>query len=205
MVFDTASCSLQPQTTIPDVFLWLVSGRKRLAYVRIPAYSILFSLVEEQRGRDSGRVTTLYMKVIVLKPKLILSGHFLVIDAYCWTYTDHWMMLTITTLHYTTTPYGLLSRWFGLLLNVAFPAEYHKRNDADFFVIFYSVLKIMAATHSPSLQEVQQVRSLQSLRSTYGSAWPSTARRPPTTCRRSFCPFSKRRRRRSRRGCSLMG
>lgn len=75
MVFDTGSCSLQPQTTIPDVFLWLVSGRKRLAYVRIPAYSILFSLVEEQRGRDSGRVTTLYMKVIVLKPKLILSGH----------------------------------------------------------------------------------------------------------------------------------
>ncbi|XP_037622050.1 fer-1-like protein 4 [Sebastes umbrosus] len=52
----------EPQTTIPDAFLWLLSGRKRLAYVRIPAYSILFSLVEEQRGRDCGKVTTLYMK-----------------------------------------------------------------------------------------------------------------------------------------------
>lgn len=58
--------SPQPQTTIPDVFLWLLSGSKRLAYVRIPAYSILFSLVEEQRGQDCGRVTTLYMKVTVL-------------------------------------------------------------------------------------------------------------------------------------------
>ncbi|KAF3856707.1 hypothetical protein F7725_017430 [Dissostichus mawsoni] len=52
----------EPQTTIPDAFLWLLSGSKRLAYVRIPAYSILFSLVEEQRGRDCGKVTTLYMK-----------------------------------------------------------------------------------------------------------------------------------------------
>lgn len=53
----------QPQTTIPDVFLWLLSGSTRLAYVRIPSYSIFFSLVEEQRGRDCGRLTTLYMKV----------------------------------------------------------------------------------------------------------------------------------------------
>lgn len=67
------AASSQPQTTIPDVFLWLVSGRKRLAYVRIPAYSILFSLVEEQRGRDSGRLTTLYMKVKVPKLKIIHS------------------------------------------------------------------------------------------------------------------------------------
>ncbi|XP_034548431.1 fer-1-like protein 4 [Notolabrus celidotus] len=52
----------EPQTTIPDVFLWLLTGRKRLAYVRIPAHSIYFSLVEEQRGRDCGRLTTLYMK-----------------------------------------------------------------------------------------------------------------------------------------------
>lgn len=57
--------SLQPQTTIPDAFLWLLSGSKRLAYVRIPAHSILFSLVEEQRGRDCGKVSTLYMKVII--------------------------------------------------------------------------------------------------------------------------------------------
>uniref|UniRef100_A0A8D3CW72 Fer-1 like family member 4 n=1 Tax=Scophthalmus maximus TaxID=52904 RepID=A0A8D3CW72_SCOMX len=47
--------SLQPQNTIPDAFLWLLSGSKRLAYVRIPAHSIFFSLVEEQKGRDCGQ------------------------------------------------------------------------------------------------------------------------------------------------------
>uniref|UniRef100_A0AAV2MM10 C2 domain-containing protein n=1 Tax=Knipowitschia caucasica TaxID=637954 RepID=A0AAV2MM10_KNICA len=54
--------SQEPQSTLPDVLLWLRSGRKRLAYVRIPAYSILFSMVEEQKGRDCGHVSTFYMK-----------------------------------------------------------------------------------------------------------------------------------------------
>uniref|UniRef100_A0A8D2ZTG7 Fer-1 like family member 4 n=1 Tax=Scophthalmus maximus TaxID=52904 RepID=A0A8D2ZTG7_SCOMX len=45
----------EPQNTIPDAFLWLLSGSKRLAYVRIPAHSIFFSLVEEQKGRDCGQ------------------------------------------------------------------------------------------------------------------------------------------------------
>lgn len=52
----------EPQTTLPDVLLWLRSGNKRLAYVRIPAYSVIYSLVEEQKGRDCGRVSTFYMK-----------------------------------------------------------------------------------------------------------------------------------------------
>ncbi|XP_068598130.1 fer-1-like protein 4 [Brachionichthys hirsutus] len=70
----------EPQTTIPDVFLWLLKGRKRLAYVRIPAYSILFSLVEEQRGRDCGRVTTLYMK----SPGSAASEIFAKVEAFLW-------------------------------------------------------------------------------------------------------------------------
>ncbi|KAK2861740.1 hypothetical protein Q5P01_001273 [Channa striata] len=70
----------EPQSTIPDVFLWLLSGTKRLAYVRIPAYSILFSLVEEQRGRDCGRVTTLYMK----SPGGSASEIFAKLEVYVW-------------------------------------------------------------------------------------------------------------------------
>uniref|UniRef100_A0A3Q3WRE7 C2 domain-containing protein n=1 Tax=Mola mola TaxID=94237 RepID=A0A3Q3WRE7_MOLML len=69
--------SKEPQTTIPDVFLWLLSGSKRLAYVRIPAYSILFSLVEEHRGRHSGQVTTFYMK----NPK---GAIFAKLEVYLW-------------------------------------------------------------------------------------------------------------------------
>ncbi|XP_023271889.1 fer-1-like protein 4 [Seriola lalandi dorsalis] len=70
----------EPQTTIPDAFLWLLSGSKRLAYVRIPAHSILFSLVEEQRGRDCGKVTTLYMK----SPGGSASEIFAKLEVYLW-------------------------------------------------------------------------------------------------------------------------
>ncbi|XP_047438117.1 fer-1-like protein 4 [Mugil cephalus] len=70
----------EPQNTIPDAFLWLLSGKKRLAYVRIPTYSILFSLVEEQRGRDCGRVTTLYMK----SPGGSASEVFVKLEVYLW-------------------------------------------------------------------------------------------------------------------------
>ncbi|KAM6946878.1 fer-1-like protein 4 [Lycodopsis pacificus] len=70
----------EPQTTIPDAFLWLLSGSKRLAYVRIPAYSILFSLVEEQSGRDCGKVTTLYMK----SPGGSASEIFAKLEVYLW-------------------------------------------------------------------------------------------------------------------------
>ncbi|KAM9410752.1 fer-1-like protein 4 isoform 2-T2 [Pholidichthys leucotaenia] len=72
--------AIEPQSTIPDVFIWLISGSKRLAYVRIPAYSILFSLVEEQRGRDCSRVTTLYMK----SPGGSASEIFAKLEVYLW-------------------------------------------------------------------------------------------------------------------------
>ncbi|XP_077460197.1 fer-1-like protein 4 [Stigmatopora argus] len=70
----------EPQSTIPDAFLWLLSGRKRLAYVRIPAHSVIFSLVEDQRGRDCGRVTTLYMK----SPGGSTSEIFAKLEVYLW-------------------------------------------------------------------------------------------------------------------------
>uniref|UniRef100_A0A3Q3GKY8 Fer-1 like family member 4 n=1 Tax=Labrus bergylta TaxID=56723 RepID=A0A3Q3GKY8_9LABR len=70
----------EPQNIIPDVFLWLLTGRKRLAYVRIPVHSIYFSLVEEQRGRDCGRLTTLYMK----SPGSSASEIFAKLEVYLW-------------------------------------------------------------------------------------------------------------------------
>ncbi|XP_039972477.1 fer-1-like protein 4 [Xiphias gladius] len=70
----------EPQNTIPDAFLWLLSGSKRLAYVRIPAHSILFSLVEEQKGRDCGQITTLYMK----SPGGSASEIFAKLEVYLW-------------------------------------------------------------------------------------------------------------------------
>lgn len=84
--------SFQPQNTIPDVFLWLLSGSKRLAYVRIPSNSILFSLVEDQRGRDCGRVTTLYMKVTIIILKSLMMLTVIIINStYC---SPFWRSLT---------------------------------------------------------------------------------------------------------------
>ncbi|XP_017548337.1 fer-1-like protein 4 [Pygocentrus nattereri] len=52
----------EPQSTLPDVFLWMMSGGRRVSYARIPAHSILFSLVEEEKGKDCGKISTIYMK-----------------------------------------------------------------------------------------------------------------------------------------------
>uniref|UniRef100_A0A671KXN8 Fer-1 like family member 6 n=1 Tax=Sinocyclocheilus anshuiensis TaxID=1608454 RepID=A0A671KXN8_9TELE len=52
----------EPQHTLPDVFVCLVSNNKRLACARIPARHLLFSQSPEQRGRDCGKIKTLFLK-----------------------------------------------------------------------------------------------------------------------------------------------
>ncbi len=54
---------LQPQHALPDVFLWLVSGNKRLAYQRIPARKLMFSMLEEEKGEQCGLVQRVFLKV----------------------------------------------------------------------------------------------------------------------------------------------
>ncbi|XP_035244550.1 fer-1-like protein 4 [Anguilla anguilla] len=70
----------EPQSTLPDVFLWMMSGAKRIAYARIPAHSIIFSLVEEEKGRDCGKLTTIYMKT----PGGPLGEIFAKLEVYLW-------------------------------------------------------------------------------------------------------------------------
>ncbi|XP_075994487.1 fer-1-like protein 4 [Genypterus blacodes] len=84
----------EPQSTLPDVFLWLLSGSKRLAYVRIPSYSIMFSLVEEKRGRDCGKLTTLYMK----SPGGPVAEIFAKLEVYLWLGPGKYSKEAITSL-----------------------------------------------------------------------------------------------------------
>lgn len=55
--------SPQPQHSIPDVFIWMMSNNKRIAYARVPSKDLLFSIVEEELGKDCAKVKTLFLKV----------------------------------------------------------------------------------------------------------------------------------------------
>ena len=62
--------AIEPQHALPDAFVWMVSNGKRVAYQRINCKDIIYSMVEEERGKDCGKVQTLFLKVSGLKLKL---------------------------------------------------------------------------------------------------------------------------------------
>lgn len=54
---------LQPQHSIPDIFIWMISNGKRIAYARVPSKDILYSGTEEEKGKDCGKVKTIFLRV----------------------------------------------------------------------------------------------------------------------------------------------
>uniref|UniRef100_A0A672H7D0 Otoferlin n=1 Tax=Salarias fasciatus TaxID=181472 RepID=A0A672H7D0_SALFA len=56
-------CFVQPQHSIPDVFVWMMSNNKRIAYARIPSKDILYSIVDEETGKDCGKVKAVFLKL----------------------------------------------------------------------------------------------------------------------------------------------
>ncbi|XP_077477285.1 otoferlin b [Stigmatopora argus] len=53
----------EPQHGVPDVFVWMISNGKRVAYARVPSKDILHSAVEEERGKDCGKVKTIFLRI----------------------------------------------------------------------------------------------------------------------------------------------
>ncbi|XP_051264411.1 otoferlin isoform X5 [Dicentrarchus labrax] len=53
----------EPQHSIPDVFIWMMSNNKRVAYARIPSKDILYSIVDEETGKDCGKVKAVFLKL----------------------------------------------------------------------------------------------------------------------------------------------
>ncbi|XP_053184260.1 fer-1-like protein 6 [Scomber japonicus] len=53
---------VEPQHTVPDVFVWLLSNNKRVAYARIRARDLLFSSIQEAKGIHCGKKITLFLK-----------------------------------------------------------------------------------------------------------------------------------------------
>ncbi|XP_016803687.1 otoferlin isoform X3 [Pan troglodytes] len=53
----------EPQHSVPDIFIWMMSNNKRVAYARVPSKDLLFSIVEEETGKDCAKVKTLFLKL----------------------------------------------------------------------------------------------------------------------------------------------
>ncbi|KFP33416.1 Fer-1-like 4, partial [Colius striatus] len=70
----------EPQCTLPDVLIWMLSNNRRVAYARIPAQNILYSVVEEEKGKDCGKIQTVFMKV----PGLHTGELFAKLEIYMW-------------------------------------------------------------------------------------------------------------------------
>ncbi|XP_019498975.1 PREDICTED: fer-1-like protein 6 [Hipposideros armiger] len=58
----------EPQHTIPDVFLWMLSNNKRVAYARIASKDLLYSPVKEQMGKHCGTIKTHFLKLPGKRP-----------------------------------------------------------------------------------------------------------------------------------------
>ncbi|CAF3351203.1 unnamed protein product [Rotaria sp. Silwood1] len=52
----------EPQNSIPDVIIWLLSNGKRYAYYRLPANEVFYSTHVDRRGRLCGKVQTITLK-----------------------------------------------------------------------------------------------------------------------------------------------
>ncbi|KAF2368428.1 C2 domain [Trinorchestia longiramus] len=52
-----------PQHSLPDVFLWMLSGGKRVAYQRLPARLLLHGTTETERGKQCGLLRTVFLKL----------------------------------------------------------------------------------------------------------------------------------------------
>lgn len=59
----TPFITLQPQHNVPDLFIWLMSNNKRVAYARIRTRDLLYSSNRETRGSRCGKTMTLFLKV----------------------------------------------------------------------------------------------------------------------------------------------
>ncbi|XP_062935780.1 fer-1-like protein 6 [Cynocephalus volans] len=58
----------EPQHTIPDVFIWMLSNSKRVAYARLAAKDLLYSPVREQMGKHCGKIKTHFLKLPGKRP-----------------------------------------------------------------------------------------------------------------------------------------
>ncbi|KAK7913699.1 hypothetical protein WMY93_013910 [Mugilogobius chulae] len=72
----------EPQHTVPDLFIWLMSNNKRIAYARVKARDILYSDNAETSGINCGKIQTLFLKTS--SKKTLSLSVMAKIDVYLW-------------------------------------------------------------------------------------------------------------------------
>ncbi|KAM9178029.1 fer-1-like protein 4 [Mergus octosetaceus] len=70
----------EPQCTLPDILIWMLSNNRRVAYSRVPAQNVLYSVVEEEKGKDCAKIQTVFLKV----PGLHTGQIFAKLEIYMW-------------------------------------------------------------------------------------------------------------------------
>ncbi|XP_067138016.1 myoferlin-like isoform X1 [Centruroides vittatus] len=68
------SLCVETQNSIPDVVIWMLSGKKRVAYCRIPTHQILFSPDLERCGKYCGKLQSVMLKYPILEASSIDGG-----------------------------------------------------------------------------------------------------------------------------------
>ncbi|KAL4231637.1 hypothetical protein ACF0H5_009217 [Mactra antiquata] len=54
--------AIEPQNSMPDVIIWMISGEKRVAYYRIPANTLLYSKNPLYCGKECGKIQSIQLK-----------------------------------------------------------------------------------------------------------------------------------------------
>ncbi|XP_065061799.1 otoferlin-like isoform X2 [Rhopilema esculentum] len=55
---------VEPHHGLPDIFIWMLSGGKRVAYARVPATDVIYSDNDHERGNYCGTPKTLFMRMV---------------------------------------------------------------------------------------------------------------------------------------------
>lgn len=62
--------AVEPQNSLPDVVIWMLCGSKRIAYIRVPAYEVLYSQRRKDAcGRFCGRTFGYFLKYLKVAGK----------------------------------------------------------------------------------------------------------------------------------------
>ena len=69
--YNTSTCNLQPQHSLPDLFIWLIVDGKRISFYRAASKHFMFSIIPEEKGMNCGHLQAILMKV----KKVILLYH----------------------------------------------------------------------------------------------------------------------------------